>query len=80
MSKRRRSPDRTKAGLDLCEMLHAKGDREGDLQTKLNGQKVVAMSKVALVGSVVHTIQSKKKEAILRYQTPLSRTSREWTH
>ena len=57
-SKQRRSPDRTRFGVDLREMLNAKRDQEGDMRTKLNGRKVAATSKVVLVSLVVRIARS----------------------
>ena len=55
-SKQRRSPNRTKPGVDLRESVNAKSNREGDLRTKLDGQKAAAISKVIVpIGSVART-------------------------
>ena len=71
-SKRRRSSDLAKIGINLCEQLNTKWDREGDLWTKLDDRRAIATIKVAPTGSVVRTIRNKQREAVPRYQTPFS--------
>ena len=58
MRKRRKSPDQSKSGVDLHDMLNAKRNQEGDLCDKLNDRKVAVVSKVIPAGSVVCTVRN----------------------
>ena len=70
MSKRRRSPERTKSRVDLRDILNAKRNQEGDLRAKLNGRKIAAVSKVVPADSVNRTTYSEQRKTAPRYQTP----------
>ena len=80
MSKRRRSPDQTKVGVDLREQLNAKRGWEGDLWIKLNCRRVVTTSKVAPTSSAVAQFGMSQGRQSLDTKHHSLETSREWTH
>ncbi|GFZ15894.1 hypothetical protein Acr_25g0003030 [Actinidia rufa] len=60
--------------MNLCEMLNAKQNRDCDLCTKLNGQKVLASSKVIPpTGLIARTVRPEQREKIPKYPTSFSR-------
>ncbi|GFS42906.1 hypothetical protein Acr_00g0082450 [Actinidia rufa] len=72
MSKRRRSPDRTKSGVDLREMLNAKRNQDRDLRVKLNDWATLT-NKVIPTNLVVCTTRNEQKEPVSWYETQYSR-------
>ena len=71
-SKWRRSPKRTKYGVDLHDTLNAKQNQEGDLRAKLNGRKAAAVSKVVFADSMICTARNEQMEVAPRYHTSSS--------